>query len=287
MFVSGFTIVRNAILFDYPITESILSLLPLVDELIVAVGQSRDATRQAVTSIDSPKLRIVDTVWDESARLGGTVLAQQTNLALDECQGDWCFYLQADEVIHEHDYDRIRKAMASNLKRTRVEGLGFRYHHFRASYGIRDPLPYRFQTRIVRRSAGPRSYGDACGFLVDGRKPRSASTGAWMYHYGYVKPPPQMTAKMNYFSSLYDGNYVEPAEAMNGEAFEWDLRTCEAFRGTHPEVMQARIGSADWEIPIAGLIPRWRNPWFWNRLAHKNTRTFRNWYVAAKQKIAG
>ncbi len=287
MFVSGFTIVRNAILFDYPIIESILSLLPLVDELIVAVGQSRDATRQAVTSIDSPKLRIVDTVWDESARLGGTVLAQQTNLALDECQGDWCFYLQADEVIHENDYDRIRAAMASNLKRTRVEGLGFRYHHFRASYGIRDPLPYRFQTRIVRRSAGPRSYGDACGFLVDGRKPRSASTGAWMYHYGYVKPPPQMTAKMTYFSSLYDGNHVEPAEAMNGEAFEWDLRTCEAFRGTHPEVMQARIESADWEIPIAGLIPRWRNPWFWNRLAHKNTRTFRNWYVTAKQKIAG
>ena len=103
MFVSGFTIVRNAILFDYPITESILSLLPLVDELVVAVGQSRDATRQVVASIGSPKLRIVDTVWDESARLGGTVLAQQTNLALDECKGDWCFYLQADEVIHERD----------------------------------------------------------------------------------------------------------------------------------------------------------------------------------------
>ena len=287
MFVSGFTIVRNAVLFDYPITESILSLLPLVDELIVAVGASSDSTRDLVESIDSPKLRIVDTVWDENARLGGTVLAQQTNLAMDECKGDWCFYLQADEVIHEKDYGRIRKAMASNLSRTWIEGLRFRYHHFRASYGIRDPLPYRFQTRIVRRSAEPRSYGDACGFLVNGGKPLTASTGAWMYHYGYVKPPPQMSAKMKYFASIYDGYYVDPSESLNGEEFEWDLRTCEAFRGTHPKVMKARIESADWKIPNAGLIPRWRNPWFWNRLAHKNTRTIQKWFDVAKQRIAG
>lgn len=287
MLVSGFTIVRNSILFDYPVTESILSLLPLVDELVVAVGQSSDATRDVVASISSPKLRIVDTVWDENTRLGGTVLAQQTNLALDECGGDWCFYLQADEVVHEEDYERIRKAMSANWKRTCVEGLGFRYHHFRASYGIRDPLPYRFQTRIVRRSANARSHGDACGFCVDGRNPRTLPTGAWMYHYGYVKPPPQMTAKMKYFSSIYEGHYLEPAEASESDSFEWDLRTCEAFRGTHPEVMQARIGSADWTIPNAQLVPRWRNPWFWNRLAHKNTRTIQKWYGIAKQRIAG
>ena len=278
MFVSGFTIVRNAVLFDYPVVESICSVLPLVDEMVVAVGQSSDATRDLIASIRSDKLRIIDTVWDEQLRLGGKVLAQQTNLALDECKGDWCFYLQADEVLHERDLPKIRRALEWNLPRRSVEGLRFRYHHFRASYGIRDPLPYRSQTRVVRRSAAPRSYGDACGFQVEDRRPKTASTGAWVYHYGYVKPPIQMLAKQRYFAGLYGGEYVEPSNANNGASYEWDLRTCEKFTGTHPEIMQARIHAADWQIPFSDFKPRWRNPRFWKGLVHKNTRSIRRWW---------
>ena len=286
MHVSGFTIVRNAILFDYPVTESIRSLLPLVDEMIVAVGKSSDATRELIESIGSSKIRIIDTVWDEQARLGGTVLAQQTNISLQECMGDWCFYLQADEVLHEKDYPRIRNAMQVNLDRKAIEGIHFRYHHFRASYGIRDPLPYRYQTRILRKSARPNSYGDACGFLVNDRHPRTATSGSWIYHYGYVKPPVQMLAKMRYFAGLYGGQYFDPSEANKGDSYEWDLRTCERFVGTHPEVMRSRIQAADWQIPASTLTPRWRNPRFWSGLMNKNTRTFRRWYESAKTRLS-
>jgi glycosyltransferase involved in cell wall biosynthesis len=277
MRVSGFTIVRNAIKFDYPVAESIRSILPMVDEMIVAVGDCCDDTRDLIMSIGSPKIRVIDTVWDEQLREGGLILSQQTNVALDACSGDWCFYLQADEVIHENDWDRIADAMKRFRDRRRVEGLSFRYHHFRADYGIRDPLPYRRQIRIVRSGIGVRSVGDACGFGVNGRKLRSRSTGAWVYHYGWVKPPKRMRAKMRFFASLYGGQFVRPQDVPMEEDFEWRFDTCEPFIGSHPKVMTDRIANKDWVTPPIQLTSSWYNPKYWRGLVHKNTRTLRRW----------
>lgn len=280
MFISGFTIARNAIRYDYPVVESIRSILPLVDEMVVAVGNSCDDTRALISGIASPKIRIIDTVWDDALRAGGKVLAQQTNLAMDACQGDWCVYLQADEVIHENDLDKISGCMTKYHHRDSIDGLSFRYHHFRADYAIRDPLPYRRQTRIVRSGVGLRSVGDACGFAIPGRKLQTASTGAWVYHYGYVKPPQNMAAKMDYFLSLYDGRQVKPGSELAAEEFAWSLATCERFSGSHPSVMSERIANKDWETPQVELKSRWRNPAFWKGLTHKNTRTLQRWYAA-------
>lgn len=286
MQISGFTIARNAIRYDYPMLESIRSLLPLVDEMVVAVGHSDDGTLAAVRSLGSDKLRVIETVWDPLVRAGGTILAQQTNLALDACRGDWCFYLQADEVIHENDWERIRSALHKNLMRKSIEGLSFRYHHFRADYAIRDPLPYRRQVRIVRAGIGVRSVGDACGFGINGRALKAARTGAWIYHYGYVKPPEKMAAKVDYFVSLYDSQHVQTHTQFEPDDFQWDLRTCEPFRGTHPSVMASRIAAKNWPTPNCSMLPRWRNQRFWSGLAHKNTRTFRRWYARTREFFA-
>ncbi len=287
MFVSGFAIVRNAIHYDYPVVESIRSILPLVDEMVIAVGDSRDETRKLIQSIPTDKIRIIDTVWDENQRAGGTVLAQQTNIALDECKGDWCFYIQADEVIHENDLDRIEGSMRKQLAKPRVEGLSFRYHHFRADYDIRVPLPYRRQIRVVRPGIGVRSVGDACGFGIGDRKLHATGTGAWVYHYGYVKPPANMSAKMDYFLSLYDGRKVTPGNENSQDFYDWNLRTCEHFTGSHPAVMQDRIAAKDWESPNLTLRSRWINPLFWRGLAYKNSRTIRRWANASKQIVSG
>ena len=64
MKVSGFTFIRNAIKYDYPIAEAIKSILPICDEVVVAVGKSDDETLSLVKGID-PKVRVIDTVWDE------------------------------------------------------------------------------------------------------------------------------------------------------------------------------------------------------------------------------
>lgn len=277
MQVSGFSVVRNAIRYDYPFIESLKSLLPLVDEMVLAVGDCDDGTVEALAALECPKLKVIHTVWDPAVRSGGLIISQQTNIALDACQGDWCFYLQADEVLHENDLDRLDSAMRRNIDRPSVDGLSFRYHHFRADYNYRDPLPYRRQTRILRRACGGRSYGDGCGFRLADRRLRTASTGAWIYHYGHVKPPRNMSAKMDYFCSLYDGRKVEPGSESSQDSFGWDVRSCERFAGTHPLVMSQRIAAQDWTAPPCKLVPRWRNQHYYAGLAYKNSRTLRRW----------
>src|SRR5881628_445587 len=125
MKVSGFTFCRNAVRYDYPVVESIRSILPIVDEFIVNVGQCEDGTLELIRSIGEPKIRIVESVWDETLRKDGLIYAQQTNIALASCTGDWAFYLQADEVIHEDDLPNILQAMRDNLGKTEVLGLLF------------------------------------------------------------------------------------------------------------------------------------------------------------------
>ena len=154
MKVCGFTIVRNAIKYGYPVVESIKSILPLCDKVIVAVGKSDDDTLTLIKSIDPQKIEIVETVWDDSLRKGGKVLAAETNKALDAIpiEYDWCIYVQADEVLHEQDYPAIKEAMLQYRDTSEVEGLLFKYLHF---WGTFDYLGvtrnwYRNEIRIVK-----------------------------------------------------------------------------------------------------------------------------------------
>src|SRR5215467_2987830 len=132
MKVTGFTFIRNAVKFDYPIVEAISSILPLCDEVVVNIGKSDDGTEELIRSMASPKIRIYHSQWDDSLREGGAVLAAETNKAFDHVPGnsDWCVYIQGDEVIHEKYYPSIREAMEKYKDDPRVEGLLFKYLHF-------------------------------------------------------------------------------------------------------------------------------------------------------------
>ena len=103
MKVTGFTFIRNAITYDYPIQEAIQSVLPLCDDFVVAVGNSEDATLDLIQGLGNPKIRVVETVWDDSLRENGAVLAVETNKAYQAIakDSDWCFYIQGDEVLEE------------------------------------------------------------------------------------------------------------------------------------------------------------------------------------------
>ncbi|MGH2566706.1 MAG: glycosyltransferase, partial [Bacteroidota bacterium] len=165
MKISGFSFVRNAVQYDYPFLEAIQSILSLCDEFIIAVGKSEDDTFEQLRSLNSPKIKIIETVWDESLRAGGAILAQQTNVALDHVSGDWAFYMQADEVVHEKDLSTIRRAMEQHVTDKEVEGLLFSYKHFYGSYRhVGDSRRwYRREIRVIRPGIGVRSWGDAQG----------------------------------------------------------------------------------------------------------------------------
>ena len=251
MRVAGFTFIRNGVRFDYPFAESLRSLLPLCDEIVVAVGQSQDETRSRILDLQDPRIRLIDTVWDESLRTGGRVLAQQTNVALEAVRADWAFYLQGDEVLHEKDSDAIRAAMQEHLTNSRIEGFLFRYLHFFGSYQyVGDSRRwYRREIRVVRPETGVRSWGDAQGFRIEGRKLRVTAVDADVYHYGWVKPPPLQQLKQQHFNKLWhDDTWVERNVAPVTEYDYSNGGRLRPFTGSHPAVMHERVAAQDWKF---------------------------------------
>ena len=248
--VSGFSIVRGATECDYPIVESMRSLLPLVEEMVVVVHRGDDGTRQALSALHDSRLVLVEADWDAGVQRRGLVLSRLTNLALARCRCAWAFYLQADEVVHEDDHGAIRAALARWNGRPRVDALSFRYLHFEGSYGRVNPLRYRRQCRLVRNDGRLQSVRDAAGFgRRDGRRMATRSSGARIFHYGWALAPEALKAKTIALARLYhdDVEVVRRVGAMRAE----DLaRPDLAFRwtGRHPMVMAERIGRQGREV---------------------------------------
>lgn len=253
MKVVGFTIIRNAIRFDYPIREAILSILPLCDEMVVAVGNSDDQTLELIRQIPSGKLRILETRWDDSLREGGRVLAVETDKALAAAapDADWLFYIQADECVHEADWPVIRREMEATLEDPAIEGLLFRYRHFYGSYDYLGASRrwYRREIRLVKNLPGLHSYKDAQGFRIQGRKLRVKLIDAWIHHYGWVRPPQTMQAKIQNFNRMYFDDARIAAQGPVAASFDYSqVEAVERFEGTHPAVFQPRVAAINWHF---------------------------------------
>lgn len=252
MKVTGFTFIRNAVKYDYPVVESIKSILPLCDEVIVNLGNSEDQTEQLIRSIDDEKIKIFHSTWDESLKGGGEVLAAETNKALQHVPSDtdWCFYIQADEVIHEKYYPAIRAAMERYKDDKRVEGLLFKYKHFYGSYDyVGDTRKwYSHEIRIIRNDKSISSYRDAQGFRKNGHKLHVKEIDAWVYHYGWVKHPQLQLQKRIGFEKLYDNTALaDKISKETTDAFDYSgIDSLTWFMGSHPAVMQPRIARQNW-----------------------------------------
>jgi hypothetical protein len=253
MKISGFTFIRNAIKFDYPVAEAIRSVLPLCDEFIVAVGKSEDNTRDLISSIGSPVIKIIDTAWDESLRKGGEVLAAETNKAFDAVATDstWALYIQGDEVIHEQYLEGLKHDMERYGGDQRIEGLLLNYLHFYGSYDFvgNSRRWYRKEVRIIRNDQRIRSYKDAQGFRKSDKPLQVMPVEAFVYHYGWVKPPEFQQARLNSFHRLWhDEKWIERNISANN-AFDYSkIDSLERFNGTHPAVMLERIRNTNWQF---------------------------------------
>lgn len=269
MKVSGFTFCRNAVRYGYPVVESIRSTLPIVDEFIVNVGRCEDGTLELIRSIGDSKIRIVESVWDETLRKDGLIYSQQTNIALSHCTGDWAFYLQADEVIHEDDLPKIVRAMQTHLHNPDVKGLVFRYLHFVGDYWSTNPWFYHKAVRIIRNNGEVESSGDAVGFHLKATKqylqsgPREwlVSSGGRVFHYGWVKDPKTMLEKKQEMTRVYHNDSPPPSEAklFNQDVYVFeDYPILKEFRGGHPVVMRARVAAAQRLAPRRNRWLNWR-----------------------------
>lgn len=254
MKVSGFTIVRNAIKFDYPIVEAINSILPLCDEMIVAVGRSEDDTLGLIRSINSPKIKIIETVWDDTLRKGGKVLADETNKAFATVakDADWCFYIQGDEVIHEKYHPAIKEAMQKWKDHKEVEGLLFNYLHFYGSYDyVADSRQwYSYSIRVIKNEKNISSYNDATTFRKkDKTKLNVKLVNAYVHHYGWVKPPDKQQAKQQSFHKMWHDDEWMKKNIPPVNEFDYSgIDSLTKFTGSHPQVMHERIKKMNWKF---------------------------------------
>ena len=253
MKVSGFSFVRNAVKYDFPIVEAITSILPVCDEFIIAVGNSEDSTLELIKSINSEKIRIVETVWDESLREGGKVLAVETNKALDSISpdSDWAFYIQADEVFHEKDLTAIKDGMLRWKDDKRIEGLLFKHINFYGSYDyVADSRKWiKNEIRVIRNDKTIRSYNDAMSFRKNNKKLKIKKIDAVIYHYGWVKPPLIQLEKRKIFDTFWhDDKYIKNTYDNQSEFDYYEIDSLSKFTGTHPSVMLDRIKNKNWHF---------------------------------------
>jgi hypothetical protein len=250
MKVSGFTFLRNGQKLGYPFVASIRSILPIVDEFVVALGPCDDDTEKLLREIGDPKIRIIPTQWNEHIRsdysVKGFVYGQQKSIALFNCTGDWAFYLEADEVVHENDLPKIRAAMEKHLNDERVEALAFDYLHFYGNKNTiaRSPGWYRSEVHIIRNTI-PAWSSESLFFNVvtdhkRSRQPRAAHTGATIYHYGWVRSEAQMNLKAAAVHKYWDDKPAAPVDYS-----KTDATTLKLFTGTHPKVVQGWLPKAE------------------------------------------
>jgi len=253
MKVAGVTIIRNAIRFDYPVVESIQSVLPLVDTMFVGLGNSEDDTKGLISSISSPKVVFFDSVWDDSLREGGKVLAVETNKVLDKVgkEYDWIIYIQADEVLHEDGLNIIEGAMKNYLHDQRVEALLLNYRHFYGHYRYLGDSRrwYRREIRVVKNIKGLRSFRDAQGFRINNRLIRVKRVDAYVHHYGWVKDPRVQLEKDKSFQKWWHPDEELKTKTIQASEYDYgNIDSLKLYEGTHPAVMKERISSANWDF---------------------------------------
>jgi glycosyltransferase involved in cell wall biosynthesis len=261
MKISGFTYVRNGFKYGYPFIPSIQSLLPLVGELIVVVGNSDDDTRAAVAQLNDPKIRIIDSVWDDELRENGKIFAQQANLGLEEITGDWALHLQVDEVIHERDYTEILEKINQADTMPNVDGILFPFYHFWGDFNhIRNTRrTHPFEIRAFKNTGIVKSYKDSQGFRKyssetayqngeEGEKLNVIKTKAPIFHYSYSRNPALMKKKAEYFNRFWHSDewVKEHSKEMPFDFNEVDK--LEYFGESHPKYMQDVIKAIDWEF---------------------------------------
>jgi len=102
MKISAFTITTNCLKNQYPVIESIRSVLPEVDELIVVDGHSTDGTVEVIRALQDDKIKIVqdkETKWEDD----WTYWRMGKNWArgFDESTGDWVIKFDTDYIFKE------------------------------------------------------------------------------------------------------------------------------------------------------------------------------------------
>lgn len=280
MKISGFTFCRNTSKLFYPVKESIESILPLVDEFVIALGKGDedDRTEEIINTINSEKIKIIHTEWDLEKYPNGAEYAHQTDIAKQACSGDWLFYIQGDEVVHEKYLPEIKTNCEKYLKDKRIEGFLFQYKHFWGDFDhfVLSHAWYSKEIRIIRNDPQIHSWRDAQSFRripdFDGKdyykkedtfKLNVIELDAFIFHYGFVRPPHVMQKKRKNHNTNYRG-VDSTKEMFKDESTDFDygdLNKISVYTNAHPACMAEFISRFDWKDKLHyGSVPENYHP---------------------------
>jgi len=164
---------------------------------------------------------------------------------------DWCLYIQADECLDDRSINVLKLQLEKYKADDRVEGLLFDYTHFFGSYQyVGDSRNwYRHEIRVVKNWPNIKSYKDAQGFRIDGRKLNVKKANARMFHYGWVKNPAVQLEKLKQARKLWHSDEFIEKEYQNMQAFDFNqVDSLKVYQGHHPQIMEGRIKAQDWEF---------------------------------------
>lgn len=143
--ISGFMILKNALKQGYPFPEAIASALPICDEFLISDGYSTDGTFELLRqmSLSNKKIKIFRYNWLDAKSV--TVLTDATNALRKKCRGEYIFYIQANEIVHEADVGFIRD-LPEMLPQ--VNTFCFPYLHLMGNYKYAEEFRLRFSKNL-------------------------------------------------------------------------------------------------------------------------------------------
>ena len=210
--LGGSIFVRNAVKFDYCIREAVESLVPLCDEVVVLDCQSEDDTMDILQELEAKhgNVRVYDGgEWECAPNFER--LALLANQAKEFLRTKWHFMLQADEVLHEDSYPRVREALAlagPGNKTWMVKRFNLYpdFDHYVKENSKRKPCN-DYPLRLGRRDIP--AVGDAEGLFLVGFNPKWRDL-IHIFHYGYVRRRDLILDKAIDMQSWFHGPNSQP-----------------------------------------------------------------------------
>ena len=92
---------------------------------------------------------------------------------------------------------------------------------------------------------------------------------AFVYHYGYVKHPATMKAKINNSQRYWHSDDWLNENAIKEELFDYgNIESLTLFKDSHPAVMKERIQARDWDFNFDIQVKK-RKPKEKNKILHR------------------
>lgn len=207
--ISGIQPISNAVSLGYPFIEAILSVLPIVDEVLVNEGGSSDKTLFYLKKLQKTfpdKIRIFNKpfyyckAWES--------IDEAINYLINQAKGDWIIQLFGDEIWHEKSLAKIKETIEKASKES--------YNSIRtichwASFHRIDSYEYK-SVRILRNLDDLKSHWCGDDFRIAETEKENPAQG-----FTSSNVPPELLTDIVWFNlsgEVFPQNDLKKAEAI-------------------------------------------------------------------------